>query len=355
MGEALVRRPDRSSSMTELRERDGDQPLPVPNAGPAIHDLVAEDIAGRKQLGTQRYGTPLQPHNGRVALRDAYEEALDLTCYLKQVMVERDSLGDAGPEHAGCAAAVALMSRSLRDRVVERDEARAEVVRVGQVADAQVEHFAAERDLAMAWLARLVLGLGGGWDSDRVEECAGEALLRLSELKANARPRCSCDGDPIECSHEAARGVVEAERDEARAEVVRLGQEVERLTEEAVEAGRAELGADIEVQEAKDRTRELAVQLNRHRVLLGELWLSVGAEWRHLTGELPVHLRELWADAAEDWCGSVRYPEIPDRWWRTEEQPARDDAGTLAALMQRNTGHRAVLRVAPDTEEANRD
>ena len=37
-----------------------------------------------------RYGTALQPHNGRDALLDAYEEALDLAMYLKQAIVERD-------------------------------------------------------------------------------------------------------------------------------------------------------------------------------------------------------------------------------------------------------------------------
>lgn len=42
-------------------------------------------------LGVTRYGTPLQPHNGRDALRDAYEEALDLVHYLRQAIYERDN------------------------------------------------------------------------------------------------------------------------------------------------------------------------------------------------------------------------------------------------------------------------
>jgi len=32
----------------------------------------------------------LVPHNGRDALRDAYEEALDLCQYLRQALYERD-------------------------------------------------------------------------------------------------------------------------------------------------------------------------------------------------------------------------------------------------------------------------
>lgn len=76
--------------MSELRERPGDQPLPVPNERPDIQSQVIADIHARRALGIQRYGTALQPHNGRDALRDAYEEAIDLAMYLKQAMVERD-------------------------------------------------------------------------------------------------------------------------------------------------------------------------------------------------------------------------------------------------------------------------
>lgn len=66
------------------------QPLPQPNDGPSVHALLARDIAGRLDLGVRKYGTPLKPHNGRDALRDAYEEALDLCCYLRQTLYERD-------------------------------------------------------------------------------------------------------------------------------------------------------------------------------------------------------------------------------------------------------------------------
>lgn len=52
--------------------------------------MVREDLEERERVGIERYGTSLQPHNGRDALRDAYEEALDLACYLRQAMAERD-------------------------------------------------------------------------------------------------------------------------------------------------------------------------------------------------------------------------------------------------------------------------
>lgn len=73
-----------------MRQRPGDQPLPVPNKSLDVQSMVINDVLSRRQVGIERYGTPLQPHNGRDALRDAYEEALDLACYLRQAIAERD-------------------------------------------------------------------------------------------------------------------------------------------------------------------------------------------------------------------------------------------------------------------------
>jgi hypothetical protein len=57
-----------------------------------IGDMVIEDIKARMAVGIQTYGTYLRPHNGRNALLDAYQEALDLACYLKQRLVEEGIL-----------------------------------------------------------------------------------------------------------------------------------------------------------------------------------------------------------------------------------------------------------------------
>lgn len=74
-----------------MKTREGDQPLPTKNESPFIQDLVVKDIELRKEIGIQRYGTALQPFNGRDALQDAYEEAIDLAMYLKQCIIERDN------------------------------------------------------------------------------------------------------------------------------------------------------------------------------------------------------------------------------------------------------------------------
>ena len=67
-----------------------DQPPPTHNQGPAVWDLVIADMVERDRVGRKRYGTPLQPHNGRDALIDAFQEALDLVVYLRQAIYERD-------------------------------------------------------------------------------------------------------------------------------------------------------------------------------------------------------------------------------------------------------------------------
>lgn len=66
-----------------------EQRKPKRNKHIAIADQVIYDMLIRKELGISRYGTPLQPLNGRNALRDAYEEALDFCMYLKQELIER--------------------------------------------------------------------------------------------------------------------------------------------------------------------------------------------------------------------------------------------------------------------------
>lgn len=65
------------------------QQLPTPNRHKPVVELVVEDLYLRKQLGIATYGTPLQPHNGRDALQDLYEELLDAACYVKQKLVEQ--------------------------------------------------------------------------------------------------------------------------------------------------------------------------------------------------------------------------------------------------------------------------
>lgn len=69
-----------------------DQPPPVPNTSRPVWELTIEDMKARDAVGRERYGTPLQIHNGRDALVDAYQEALDLAVYLRQAIEERGGI-----------------------------------------------------------------------------------------------------------------------------------------------------------------------------------------------------------------------------------------------------------------------
>ena len=66
------------------------QPQPQPGDGPAVWDLVLADMRARDVQGHGKYGRRLHPNNGRDALVDAYQEALDLCVYLRQAIYERD-------------------------------------------------------------------------------------------------------------------------------------------------------------------------------------------------------------------------------------------------------------------------
>jgi hypothetical protein len=67
-----------------------EQPSPKANDLPAVWGLVVADMNARDAEGRRKYGVPLQPHNGRDVLVDAYQEALDLCVYLRQAIYERD-------------------------------------------------------------------------------------------------------------------------------------------------------------------------------------------------------------------------------------------------------------------------
>lgn len=81
--------------------------------------LIALDMKDRDDFGRKKYGTPLQPFNGRDALTDAYQEALDLCVYLRQAIAERGGHWDTrlGTPYK-CALEIA---RSLRMEIHGRD------------------------------------------------------------------------------------------------------------------------------------------------------------------------------------------------------------------------------------------
>ncbi len=65
------------------------EPTPTGN-GRIVLDEVMKDLKERARVGREKYGTPLKTNNGRRALVDAYQEALDMCMYLKQALMEQE-------------------------------------------------------------------------------------------------------------------------------------------------------------------------------------------------------------------------------------------------------------------------
>ena len=66
------------------------EPKPVKNNHKPVWDMVIEDMEHRKNVGHEKYGTHLQPFNGRDALVDLYQELLDAAVYIRQLIAEED-------------------------------------------------------------------------------------------------------------------------------------------------------------------------------------------------------------------------------------------------------------------------
>ena len=65
------------------------QPHPK-GRGKIVLDYVLRDLQERADVGKKKYGTYLRTNNGRSALWDAYQEALDLAMYLRQAILESE-------------------------------------------------------------------------------------------------------------------------------------------------------------------------------------------------------------------------------------------------------------------------
>jgi hypothetical protein len=81
----------------EIKENKAATPQPPPRPGNVnVAEVVLQDIHSRVEAGYRKYGTPLQTNNGRDALWDAYQEAIDLVMYLRQAILERDATKKKG-------------------------------------------------------------------------------------------------------------------------------------------------------------------------------------------------------------------------------------------------------------------
>jgi hypothetical protein len=95
------------------------QSAPKPNRRASIQSIVRNDLRQREQFGIEKYGTPLQANNGRVAIVDAYQEALDLVCYLKQVIEEGGLVGRHGADDTPCDPLISMTPGQFLARLLD--------------------------------------------------------------------------------------------------------------------------------------------------------------------------------------------------------------------------------------------
>jgi hypothetical protein len=74
--------------VADVRDPERDQPAPKPGKLP-VQEIMILAIQERRAYGKRKYGRILETDNGRDALKDAWEESLDLFTYLTQARLER--------------------------------------------------------------------------------------------------------------------------------------------------------------------------------------------------------------------------------------------------------------------------
>lgn len=78
------------TSLEDAQPATAKQPAPSGKGDPIL-GMVLADLTNRALEGRDKYGEALKANNGRNALWDAYQEALDLAMYLRQAIAEADN------------------------------------------------------------------------------------------------------------------------------------------------------------------------------------------------------------------------------------------------------------------------
>lgn len=86
--------------MGDVRDPERDQPLPKPGKLP-VQQILIHAMEERRDHGIRKYGRALETDNGRDALKDAWEESMDLLVYLTQMRLERGDHIDGMERLAG--------------------------------------------------------------------------------------------------------------------------------------------------------------------------------------------------------------------------------------------------------------
>lgn len=163
----------------------------------AVQEMVIADLRERTATGVVTYGRPLETHNGRSPVQDAYEESLDQTQYLRQALEEERDVR-----------AVLVAARALLREVGEQLVTDIEVDLLMDAMDAVIPEGAAEApervmQLAHATRARRAPECKGHYNS-----CGGTGLIDVSDPGGLTIPTfCWCSAGQTKLAQaRAARG-----------------------------------------------------------------------------------------------------------------------------------------------------
>jgi len=192
--------------MSDQRSLSSPEPMPIPVSSRPIWELVIEDMQDRDRMGREKYGTPLQAHNGRRPLVDAYQEVLDLAVYLRQAIEEREgAVAEADRLGNEC-----HMLRLENSRM--REDVRGIIAEECQTLAQELAEVRAERDRLQAILDQPVTMLFAdgreptrnerhlrnllSWRMKEAEEAKAEAASLRAELSRARDGRDDCSFSP---------------------------------------------------------------------------------------------------------------------------------------------------------------
>ncbi len=84
----MTGKPLDASESSPAEGKSAEQAPPMPNDGPHVIDAAIQMLERRREVGRQRYKTPLQVGNGRDFGRDADEEMADWMIYWAGYRIE---------------------------------------------------------------------------------------------------------------------------------------------------------------------------------------------------------------------------------------------------------------------------
>jgi flavin-dependent thymidylate synthase len=126
------------------------QQQPPTGNGQDITDLVLDDLKLRREAGVKKYGMSLRAFNGRDAVLDAYQEALDLSLYLRQKLTENRAAKQNNTDGDIADVLPVTMTSEIKVKLIQKmggDGAVVAAARVSHSGEEALKYYAATQDV----------------------------------------------------------------------------------------------------------------------------------------------------------------------------------------------------------------